>query len=171
MRKSKSPARRPERRRSAALAATVLALATGLTWGAAQSAEAYSADSYVVSSMPLYSSATATSSWNYGYVQLWYDPDAGRNWSRVVFLLGGASETYARVTREAVSGGTGSASAYYDDTNGSKAGYDSTGSYILACGASLSVICSYEVSAPNNPAYAEGIVEQGSTEYYAEASQ
>ena len=171
MSNANGPARRPGRRRAAALAAATLALTAGLTWGAAQSAEAYSSDSYVVSSAPLYSSATEESSWNYGYVQLWYDPDAGRNWARVVFLLGGASETYARVTREAVSGGTGSASAYYDDINGSKTGYDSTGSYILACGASLSVICSYEVYAPNNPAYADGVVEQGGTEYIAEASQ
>lgn len=150
---------------------TSLAVAAGISIGAAQSAQAYSSSSYVVSSMPLYSSATQQSSWNYGYVQLWYDPVAGRNWARVVFLLGGATETYAKVTRSAVSGGLGSASAYYDDTNGTKTGYDSTGSYLLACNASLSIACSYEVYAPNNPAAAEGIVETSGVEYIATASQ
>ncbi len=167
---TKIPRLRGARSRTTAFA-SALVLATSLSWGAAQSAEAYSSASYVVSSMPLHSSATATASWSYGYVQLWYDPNSGRNWSRVVFLLGGDYETYARVTRDAVSGGLGSATAYYDDTNGSLTGYDSTSSHILACGASLSIICSYEVYAPNNPAYAEGIVETNGVEYYAEASQ
>jgi len=162
---------RTRAKRLSAFAVSLVAV-TGLSWGAAEGAQAYSSSSYVVSSMPLISSANSSSSWSYGYVQLWYDPVDGRNWSRVVFLLGGADETYARVTREAVSGGLGSAQAYYDDTNGAKAGYDSTGSNILACTASLSTICSYEVYAPNNPAYAEGVVNTANgTQYYAEAGQ
>jgi hypothetical protein len=158
-------------RRGLIQGAAALLFAAGAVWTSTASAAAYSSSSYVVSSRPLLSSATGQALWSYGYVQLWYDPVAGRNWSRVVFLLGGANETYARINRQAVSGGLGSATADYDDNNGSKAGYDSTGSYLLACGASLSVACSYEVYAPNNPATADGIVEAGGVEYLAEAGQ
>ena len=38
----------------------------------------------VIESMPLIDSFTGQASWNYGYVQLWYDYCNGDNWGRTV---------------------------------------------------------------------------------------
>jgi hypothetical protein len=158
--------------RKAALLAATVGMAVGLASPAnAVVRPAYSPSSYVVLSMPLINFNTGVASWNYGYVQLWYDPVAGRNWARTVSKLPGTTEVYANDYRQPVNGGLGSANAYVDDTNGSVAGYDSTGSYVSACSASLGAVCSYEIYSPNNNDTADGVVWANGVYYHATAGQ
>lgn len=57
---------------------------------AAAAAPACSGNAVIVS-MPLINSNTGQSSWNNGYVQLWYNGCSGNNWARVVSQLSGTT--------------------------------------------------------------------------------
>src|SRR5215469_14610375 len=72
-------------RRLAAAGAFVLLSTSVVTITTADPAAA--CGSGVIVSMPLINFNTGQSSWNYGYVQLWYNYCNGDNWGRTVSLL------------------------------------------------------------------------------------
>lgn len=78
-------------RRVAAAAVTVLGAALLVTHqgGDAAASSCQSGNYYVVGSAPLKNLITGVSSWNYGYVQLWYSATCNVNWTRMVFNVSG----------------------------------------------------------------------------------
>lgn len=134
--------------RAALLASVVLAAASMETLpAAAATAEPACIGNSVIVSMPLINAATKVSSWNYGYVQLWYNDCTGDNWGRVVSLVGTAQnvsvDTYNNIPRWT--------------------GFDSCGE--------ATVCTSTDIYSPNNPAGAFGVVQIGNATYYAESDQ
>lgn len=151
VRSSISP-RRPSRRVTVLTGAAALLSALVMTGPAASASTTKAAvpacGSGVVVSMPLVNQNTGYSSWNYGYVQLWYNYCTGYNWGRTVSLLGG--QTYID-------------SIVYNNqqiTPGWTESWSST-----------SAITSGSIYSPNNPAGAAGDVLANGVWYYAEADQ
>ena len=100
----------------------------------------------VVVSMPLKNTSTGQSSWNYGYVQLWYDYCTGYNWGRTVSLLGGTT--------------------YIDSIV-----YNTAHTHSPWSTGKGTVITSGQIYSPSNPAGAFGDVVAGGVFYYAESDQ
>ncbi|MFD5435073.1 hypothetical protein ACFWJ4_23360 [Kitasatospora sp. NPDC127067] len=69
-------------------AGAALALFTSITVAATSTptSAATACGNSVVVSVPLKNTATGQASWDFGYVQLWYDSCSGNNWARVVSL-------------------------------------------------------------------------------------
>lgn len=67
--------------------------------GAAPGGACTSGSHYVVGSVPLQNMTTGESSWNYGYVQLWWSDTCQTNWTRVVINVAGNWTVRADVIR------------------------------------------------------------------------
>lgn len=104
-------------------------------------------DSYVVASTPLYNNSTHVSSWNYGYLQLWYDGCTGNNWGRLVSLVGsGPNDVVVYNPKGANNDGGG-------------------------CDTNLSIVTTGTIHSPNDPAGTYGEIAVGNTTYTAETDQ
>jgi hypothetical protein len=159
------------RKRSAGLLATVVVGAAAIApvvteAGTAMAAQAVtsSCGSYVVASVPLTDNNTNVSSWDYGYVQLWYSSCTQSNWARTVSNISPTFQNLSEVDR------SDGAKAWtsYDTTSGvAMAG----GSYPV-CGWSAYVTCSPTLYSPVLKAdawgrvYVHGDVLYGETGYY-----
>jgi len=99
----KTPAAGRRGRRVNVLLALLMALGIAGAFTGTASATAmkpaYSSSSYVVASVPLHNVTTGEAEWSYGYVQLWYDPTTGDNWTRVVSLLSDTTVNCAFIAR------------------------------------------------------------------------
>jgi hypothetical protein len=133
---------------------------------AAGSGVAAASSRYVVASVPLRNLSTGEAEWYYGYVQLWYDTGTGRNWARVVSLVGGTTSNYAEVERS--DGAWGAA-----EWTGAWYGGPSSNDYgPPMCGESLGEVCSATVYSPvlTDSAYgdvfANGVTYQAQTGWY-----
>jgi hypothetical protein len=160
-------------RRSLKVAVASTVFSTAITWFSAGNASAAARNGalapssiYVVASVPLTNLSTNTSSWNYGYVQLWYNTATRHNWARVVFLLGNATDVYAELDRS-------DGAAAWADSHGTSGAFtpdnETTG---LACDITATIVCSRWLHSPvlKDSAYggvaADGVHYEATTGYY-----
>jgi hypothetical protein len=143
------------------VAAAVSILLIG-TSAPATAAVVHPDSSYVVASMPLINETTGQSSYNYGYVQLWYDTATGDNWARMVFLVNTPVNFFrTRVTR--ADNGYG----YQDSTGYSQSGSPATNHAGCANSVNPYVVCSWTTYSPNQTASAAGEIITPSADYQA----
>lgn len=131
-------------RRLSAVGTALLLSASLMTVTSA--AHATTCGSAVIVSMPLINNNTGQSSWNYGYVQLWYNYCTGNNWGRTVSLQ--SNTTYID-------------SAVYNTAHARSPWAVGSGT----------TITSAQIYSPNNAAGAYGDVVAGNVIYYAESDQ
>jgi len=127
---------------AAVLAATLASVSLAVSNANAATVKPACSDSYVVASTPLVENGN--SSWNYGYLQLWYDGCTGDNWGRLVSLVG-----------------SGNAEVSVYNTN--RAGTDHC--------ASVTIVTSGSIYSPNYNAGTQAEIYVGSALYSATVNQ
>lgn len=129
-------------------ASVVFLSAAPMTVLSAVPASACTGDSVIVS-MPLINAFTGHSSWNYGYVQLWYNYCTGQNWGRTVSEVSNTSEVVSDV---------------YNNIKSTSSGYTQRQPWVVTSG---------HIVSPNNPAgaFGEVFIANSNDFYYAESDQ